>query len=156
MSTTYDYFFNSELPLSALTEAINRAVGCSLAPWEGNAEDLYCRFLSMELSLGRHNLVNDGSLNFEDFAYQLSLRIAGRDIDLTDMSVPAMALIAYALHRSLGIVGLLVYDVQIELARYVSNIDPESGEPWMEDVQSNECVVFPEHFEVLNRRLRRS
>ena len=156
MSICIDYFFNHSHDLSALAQEINDWVGCSLSPYEGNPEDLFCRFFGMELSLSKHTLENDRELNFEDFTYQLGIRIPIPDANLRAMQLPAIALMAYALYRRLKITGMLVYDVQILLARYEERFDSELNEAELFDVVSGEFIRFPAHLDALNRRLQES
>jgi hypothetical protein len=153
MSTRIDYFFNYPGDLPSLAAAINQTLGCTLVPGEEDPGDMYCRFLAMELDLVEHTLDNDGDLDFESYAYCLGIRIPAPDITLIDMQLPALALIAFALHQRLGIVGMLVKDLQILLARYEGHIDPESEEAWMSDVESGDCVILEDHLGVLNSRL---
>jgi hypothetical protein len=152
MSICIDYYFNHPHDLSDLAQEINGWVGCSLSPYEGNPEDLFCRFFGMELSLSKHTLENDDELNFEDFTYQLGIRTPMPDADLRAMQLPALALMACALYRRLQITGMLVYDVQVLLARYEERLDSELNETGLFDVVSAEFVRFPAHLETLNRR----
>jgi hypothetical protein len=156
MSICINYYFNHPHDLSALTQEINGWLGCSMTPYEGNPEDLFCRFFGMELSLSQHTLENDRELNFDDFTYQLGLRTPVPDADLRSMQLPAVALMAYALYRRMGIVGMLVYDVQILLARYEERIDSELNEARMFDVVSGEFVRFSAHLDALYHRLPES
>lgn len=149
MSISVDYFFNHSTDLPALTEEINRRVGCALSPYEGNPEDLFCRFFAMELSLAKNELENDGELNFEELAYQVGIRTPVPDADLRGMQLPLMALLAYALYRRLGIVGMLVYDTQALLARYEERVESEANGARMFDIISGEFVEFPTHLETL-------
>ena len=153
MSICIDYFFNYPHDLSALAQEINGRLGCSLSPYEGTPEDLFCRFFAMELSLSKHPLENDRELNFEDYTYQLGLRAPIPDADLRSMQLPAVALLAYALYRRLKITGMLVYEVQILLARYEERLDSESGAAELFDIVSGEFVRFPAHLETLCGRL---
>ena len=123
MSICVDYFFNHPSELTALAKDINGWVGCSLAPYEGDPEDLFCRFFAMELSLSKHSFENDRDLSFEDFSYRLGIRSPIPEADLRAMQIPAVAFIAYALFRRMGIVGMLVYDAQSLLARYAARVE---------------------------------
>lgn len=147
MSICVDYFFNHPSELSSLADRINGWIGCSLSPYEENSEDLFTRFLGMELTLSRHTLENDRELNFEDFTYQIGIRSPVPDGDLRSMQVPAMAFIAYALFRRMGIAGMLVYDGQSLLARYEVRV--ENGLDELFDAVSNTTVRFPDHLQSL-------
>jgi hypothetical protein len=151
MSVCVDYFFNHGYELSAVAKEINGWIGCSLSPFEGNREDLFSRFLGMELTLSKHSLENDRDLNFQDFTYRLGVRSPIPEADLRPMQIPAMAFIAYALFRRMGIVGLLVYDVQSLLARYEARVTDGLDELF--DLVSNRVVRFPDHLETLVRNL---
>jgi len=156
MSICIDYYFNHPHDLSALAQEINGWVGCTLSPYEENPEDLFCRFFGMELCLSKHTLANDRELDFEDFTYHLSIRTPVPDADLRSMQLPAVALMAYALYRRMGIAGMLVYDVQILLARYEERLDSELNEARMFDVVSGKIVRFPAHLDSLYSRLPES
>ena len=151
MSVCVDYFFNHPSKLSSLAEQINGWIGCSLSPYEDNPEDLFSRFLGMELTLSKHALENDRELNFEDFDYRIGIRSPIPDGDLRSMQVPAMALIAYTLFRRMSIAGMLVYDVQTLLARYELRV--ENGLDELFDLVSNRIVRFPDHVESLVKDL---
>ena len=155
MSITVDYFFNHEDELPTLARKINSWVGCFLSH-EGTPNNLFCRFLGMELSLSTHTFENDGELNFEDYAYCLSLRTPMPDADLRRIQNPAMILIAYALYYRMSLKGMLVYDMQHLLARYEDRIDLKlSGAEEMFDSVTGMFVMFPEHLEALQKRLRK-
>ncbi len=96
MSITIDYFFNHSNDLLELTNNINLGLGCSLAPYEDDPENLFCRFFGMEFSLSRHNLENDGECKFEDYAYDLGFRVPAPDGDLRTIQLPTISLITYA------------------------------------------------------------
>ncbi len=153
MSITIGYFFNHPHDLLALAEEINAKLGYSFSPYQGNSEDQFCRFLGMELSLFKHTLENDREVNFEDFTYQVDTRTPWASADLRAMQLPAMALLAFALYRRMGITGMLVYDAQVLLARYEERLDSESGEMGMFDTVSDQFVRFPIHFDALHSRL---
>ena len=151
MSVCVDYFFNHPSELSSLTQQLNGWIGCSLSPYEGNAEDLFSRFLGMELTLSKQSFENDRELNFENFTYRIGIRSPLPEANLRSMQVPAMAFIAYALYRRMGIVGMLVYDLQTLLARYEARV--ENGFDELFDLVSNRVVLFPAHLESLVRYL---
>jgi hypothetical protein len=153
MSICVDYFFNHPSELPALAQEINNWVGSSLLPYQGDPEDFFGRCLAMELDLSKHSLENDGELDFQDFKYQLGIRSPLPEADLRTMQIPALVLIAYALFRRMGIAGMLVYDVQILLARY--EIRVEDGLDELFDLVSNKVVPFPDHFESLSSHLHK-
>lgn len=153
MSITIDYFFNHSDDLPELTRNINAWLGCSLSPYEGDSEDLFCRFLAMEFSLSMHDLENDDELDFENYKYEIGFRVPAPDGDLRISQLPAIALVAYTLYRRMKITGMLVYDVQTLLARYEERLEPESNSPEIYDTVSGEFVSFPKHLETLQKRL---
>lgn len=153
MSVTIDYFFNHSDDLPELTRNINGWLGCSLASYKGDSEDLFCRFLAMEFSLSTHDLENDRELDFENYKYELGFRVPAPDGDLRILQLPAIALVAHTLYCRMKITGMLVYDVQTLLARYEERLEAEDNTPEIYDVVSGEFVSFPKHFETLQRRL---
>lgn len=144
MSVTIDYFFNSDEPLDRLARQVHDWLGADLQPYEGDPEDLFCRFLGLEFSLGMNELDNDRELDFESFRYEIGTRTTISEAHLRPMQLIAMSLIAFTLHQRLGITGILVYDLQRLLARYEERHD-EHGERVLFDVVSQEPVRFPEH-----------
>jgi hypothetical protein len=156
MSISVDYFFNHEDDTPALARKINSWVGCFLSH-EGTPNNLFCRFLGMELSLSKHKFENDGELNFEDYTYCLSLRTPMPDADLRRIQILTMILIAYALYYRLNLKGMLVYDMQHLLARYEDRADLKgSGGEEMFDGVTGMFVMFPEHLVALQERLHRA
>ena len=153
MSITVDYFFNYPEGLAAIAELMNKSLGCSLSPYKGDSQDMFSRFLGMELSLSSHDFENDKDLNFEEYAFYLSLRTPMGLAALRGMQLSAMAYIAYILYFGFKITGMLVYDGQILLARYEEQVDSEAGENWLYDTTSKQFVTFPEHIDKLRKRV---
>ncbi len=153
MSVTIDYFFNHSGDLPELAKNINAWLGCSLAPYEGDAEDLFCRFLAMEFTLSKHELENDDELDFESYKYQIGFRVPAPDGDLRILQLPAIALVIYTLYRRMKITGMLVYDVQTLLASYKERLKPESNMLEIYDTVSKEFVSFPKHLETLQKQM---
>jgi hypothetical protein len=151
MSITVDYFFNCADSLSAIAEQMKMSIGCSLLPYQGDSNDLYCRFLGMDLDLQKSYFENDGDLNFEDYTFHLSLRVGMAP--LREMQIPAMAFIAYALRFRSHIAGMLVFDGQVLLARYEERLDPDDGEANLYDTISDQFVKFPSHLSTLMNRI---
>ena len=153
MSISVDYFFNHSHDLPALAGEINRWVGISLSPYEGNPEDLFGRFLGMELSLSKHNFENDGwELNFEDYTYYLGIRSPMPDADLRGLIFPTMSLLAFVLFHRMKITGMLVYDMQRLITCYKEKLNPETGELELYDTELWEVVRFPEYLNSLRKR----
>jgi hypothetical protein len=153
MSITVDYFFNYPGTISATGDLINESIGSRLSPYEGDANDLYCRFLGMELNLLPQTFENDGELNFQDFCFHLSFRTSLGAASLREMQLPGMALIAYSLLCAHGFGGMLVFDGQVLLARYEERHDPKTGANRLFDTVSNEFVIFPHHLSTLEQRV---
>lgn len=155
MSITVDFFFNHPNNLAETAKSINGWLGCSLTPYEDDQENLFCRFLAMEFSLSEHNLENDRDCNFEDYGYELSFRTPIPDSDFRIIQIPAIALVIYTLFSRMGITGMLVYDVQLLLAKYEERILSETGQKGLFDVISNESISFPKHFVMLQEYLEK-
>lgn len=146
MSVTVGYFFNARKPLHEFAADVNGVLGCSLAPYEGDVTDFYCRFFAMEFSLNHHDLVADRDLNFNDFNCCLEVRIPSPDNDLLAIATETMVAVAYVLFARLDIhKGLLVRDVQSLIARYELRHN-EFNEPLWHDSVSAKFVEFPEHW----------
>ena len=152
MSITIDYYFNHPGDFDSVAEDLKLWLGCNLAPYEGNPADLYSRFLGMEISFGEHTLETDRDLNFEDYRYFIGIRTPLPDAELRPVQILAMATIPYVLYKHLRITGLLVYDVEIALARYDSRPGPD-GEEALFEVLSNTSVRIPYHLRVIASRL---
>jgi hypothetical protein len=156
MSTTIDYFFNHPDNLADIAKSINPLLGCSLAPYEGDVEDFFCRFFGMEFSLSEHTLDNDRECNFEDYRFHIGFRVPVPDGDLRVMQVPTIALVIYILFSRMGVTGMLVYNIQTLLGRYEERILSEESKGDLYDVVSNELVSFPEHFATLQKRIQKT
>jgi hypothetical protein len=153
LSITVEYFFNSDKKLPELAQELNLWVGSSLAPYEGDATDYFCRFLGMELSLSTHTFENEGACNFEDFKYYLSLRTSIGVADLRIMQIPVMIYIAYCIYRRLGLIGLLVFNGQIVLARYEEQFNQQIDALDLYDLQAGEFVDAPHYIDALSSRI---
>lgn len=149
MSISIGYFFDSSESLSGVASNLHLWLGCDLSPYEGNPEDLYSRFLGMELSLHKNDLLDDDFVdnepNFSKYDYCLSIRTPLPDLDFRPLQLTTMLSIVYALHRRLQITGMLVFDFQKLLARYETRIN-EQQQCLLFDSVSNQWVRFPEHF----------
>jgi hypothetical protein len=148
MSVDISFYFNAPGTLPEVAQAADGVLGCRFVPYEGNADDLFSRFLSFEMSLRRHDLVSDGPLDFDRFAFSIGLRVPVPDSALLGFQLETIGLVAHVLLlRGTATEGILVYDVQRLLARYEASaagpIDRISGEP----------VVFPDHLDELRSRL---
>ena len=153
MSIEIDYFFNFPKSLDELAADLRLWVGCELRPYEGDPDDLYCRLLGMEFSLGTHRLERDGELDYGNYRYRIGIRTPIPDADFRPHQLLTMATLVYAMHRRLGVTGMLVFDIGRLLARYEHRTDPSSGEPVLYDEVSAEPVTFPRHFASLLERM---
>ena len=153
MSITVDYFFNHADNLAEVAEQVNMGIGCSLLPYQGDPNDMYCRFFGMDLDFLKAEFENDGDLNFEDYKFHLSLRTSVGMAARRPIQIPTMISVAYALCLHLHITGMLVYDGQVLLARYEERLDPESGEYSLYDTVSDKFVRIPSHLRALVNRL---
>lgn len=153
MSITIDFCFADSRPLSQLAEEINGWIGCRLAPYQGDHQSYFCRLLGMEFSLTKHDLQNDGELDFENHSFYLGIRTAIPDAGFRPLQLPTMAFVAYALYQRIGLTGILAFDVQVLLARYTERIDPKTNEPSLFDEVSNDFVRFPKHINDLMRQM---
>ena len=149
MSVDISFYFNAPGTLAEVAADADRVLGCRLTPYEGNADDLFCRFLSFEMSLHRCTLVEDGDLDFPRFAYDIGLRVPAPDSDLLGFQLETIALVAHVLlRRGTATEGILVYDVQKLLARYEA-----TAEGVIDWTASEDPISFPDHLEELRSRL---
>ncbi|HXG63604.1 MAG TPA: hypothetical protein VNO70_00765 [Blastocatellia bacterium] len=153
MSITIDYFFNDDRSLPELAEEINDWLGCQLSPYQNDPNDFFCRLFGMEFALSEHRLENDGELDFQNYRYELGIRTPLPDADFRPFQLPVMALVAYALYSRLRITGILVFDVQLLLARYKERLNPGTNTVHLFDEVSNEFVSYPKHISDLVRRM---
>lgn len=153
MSITVDYFFNHNESLQELANSINACLGSQLAPYENDAEDFFCRFCSTEMSLGEHSLENDRDCDFENYRYQLGFRTSASNAILRPIQVSVMSCVIYALYVRRNITGLLVYNIQRTLARYIEREDSISKEVGLFDEFSQRFIEFPAHINELEARI---
>src|SRR4051812_28627767 len=150
MSVTVQFAFNAPGSLAALQATVGGAIGVPLRPYEGDAEDLFCKFLGLELSLWANHLEDDRELDFSRYGFVLSTRTAAPNAARRLYQVEATALVALSLLLA-GVVGegLLSYEVQILLARYTVDRDV------IYDAVSAKAVQLPQHLVDLRTRMAR-
>ena len=154
MSVTIDYFFNNHKKLSELGEDLSKNIGVNLQPYkQGDTEDLFCRFLGMEFSLGKHSLENDRECNFEDYTYHLSFRLPTPDAQFQPIALTTMLIVAYALYERLEITGMLVFDLQRLLSCWESAVNPENNLKTPFDKINNCLVIFPHYLDTVRSKL---
>jgi len=112
----------------------------------------------MEFSLRRHELENDGECTFEEFEFLLGSRTSAPDGDLRAFQVEGMIIVACALHARAAIDrGLLVFDTQKVLARYVAAPDRSgNARQCLHDLVSGKDVRLPDHFADVDARIPRT
>ncbi|WP_375505809.1 hypothetical protein [uncultured Nostoc sp.] len=153
MSCTINYFFNYPQDLAQTAKDINECLGCSLAPYLGNTDDWFDIFLSMEFSFGEQRLGNNGELDFENFRYGIDFRTAAGASAARPIQLPAIAAVVYAFYYQLGITGILVFDVEILIARYEERDIPDWGKGLYDVVSNNPFVGFGAHLRLLEQRM---
>ncbi|GAA0245018.1 hypothetical protein GCM10010492_50450 [Saccharothrix mutabilis subsp. mutabilis] len=118
MGIELQYFFNSPLPLPELAAVLDHELGCAFKPYQSDEPAYSTTLLGMGVSLGRHDFENDCELDFESFQYYLDLQTSAGMGDRRPVQLPLLLAITHVIHRRLGYPGILVYDLQILLARY--------------------------------------
>jgi hypothetical protein len=153
MSVDIDYFVNYPKDIQGLADDINSWIGCNLLPYEGNKRLYFAPYLGMEFALRVHSLENDQELDFENFTYELGFRTSGGAGGKAPIQLPALLVVVYALHHSLGIRGMLVYEVESVLARYVERDINGYGRRLFDVLSQTPFVSFPAHLSLVSKRL---
>jgi len=148
MSVTVDFAFNASKALPELATDVNGALGCSLGPYRGSSDDLYCRFLGLEFSLGEHPYEDDRDCDFKRYRYLLDSRTAMSEAHMRQIQLEVTALAAFVLVlRGIAKEGILTYNIQRLLARY-----SRRGEREVFDGVSELAVEFPRHLVHIRER----
>jgi hypothetical protein len=126
VSVTIEYYFNSPLELPALAEQLNVALGCHLMPFQDDTREYLTRLMGMPFELKPCDFENDGELEFESYTHSVRFRTRGRQ-GLQEIQLPALLCVAAVLQKRLEYDGMLVYDVDVLLARYKNFVDILSG-----------------------------
>jgi len=160
MSFSINYFFNSDKSLSELVAEINEVIGCSLILSAGSPEySTAFPFFGMEFSLclnptsDYEGYVDAGELKFSQYNYDLDLTTYWGQADARPTQLPIMLSIVYMLHRRLGIMGMLVYDIQILLAKYEERQIEENLCVLYDIVTETKFLRFADHMEAIQKRL---
>ncbi|WP_334726093.1 hypothetical protein [Nostoc sp.] len=154
MSYKIGYFFNYPQDLAQTAKDINEWLGCSLAPYLGDTEDWFDIFLGMELSFRKvEGFENEGELDFENFRYEINFRTAMGGAGARPIQLPAITAVVYALYHRLGITGILVFDLQILIARYEERDIPDWDKGLYDVVSDNPFVGFGAHLKLLEQRM---
>jgi hypothetical protein len=118
VSVTTEYYFNAPHDLPALAEELSGALGCDLKPYKGDEKDYFARFMGMEFSLGPCDLESDGELEYESFAYEVSFRTSWGAAHWRPIQLPTLLCVVKVLQQRFEYEGMLVYDLDVLLARY--------------------------------------
>jgi hypothetical protein len=154
MSYKIGYLFNYPQDLAQTAKDINECLGCSLAPYLGDTDHWFDRFLSMEFSFGKiEGFENEGELDFENFRYEINFRTAVGAARARPIQLPAIATVVYALYRWLGITGILVFDMQILIARYEERDIQDWGKRLYDVVSDSPFIGFGAHLSLLEQRM---
>ena len=154
MSVHICYYFNYPKDPQELASDINMWIGCNLSPVDDDKDYFHSRYLSMQFSLSpQDGLLNDGELDFENFGYQLCFRTAVGTANARPIQLPALLIIVYALHHSLGIAGMLVYDVEKLLAKYVEREVDSYGKMLFDVVSNSPFIGFGAHLDLVRKQL---
>ncbi|HEY4019272.1 MAG TPA: hypothetical protein VGM75_11330 [Pseudonocardiaceae bacterium] len=157
MSVTVDYFFNSPLELPALAEQVNMALGSALVPQEGFPHNYLTWFMGMEFSLDTVQglLEDDRDLDFTSFRYSCGTRTIGSN-QMRQIQVPVMLSVIQVLQWRADLGGILVYDVQTLLARYVRKDPPVSARsvevPFLDVLSDTDLGDFERHLAAVSGR----
>ncbi len=154
MSVSVDYFFNASETLSSLAAQANDCLGCLLVPEQDNPEVYVARFLGMDLALSQTgDYVNDHELDFENFEFELSFTTWASHPILRPIQLASMVVSIYALHCFFGITGILVYDMNTLLARYVELEVEDHGRQLYDLVSRTAFINYPDHLAIISSRL---
>ena len=141
MSIEWHYFFDADLPLHELASKVNDCLGCNLTPYEGDATDYFCRFLSLEFSLGHNPFHYDPEHELGSHLYELSTRVPSPDGELLAIQPEVMVIVPYVLFARMNVdAGVLVDDSMFVTARYETRINPDGRRGWYDAVADTEVV----------------
>ena len=98
--------------------AVNKAIGCNLAPYQGDATDYFCRFLSVEFSLRHNNFHFESQHELGGHQFQIEARVASPDNELLAIQPEIMVIVPFVLHARMGVTsGILTFETDI-VARF--------------------------------------
>lgn len=120
MGISVEYYFNSGLALPELAQQLNAPLGSRLAPFHDDqpAGEHIGRTAGLQTELDHNIHEDDGELAFGAYRYQLALHTSGGPARLRPIQLPVMLSIVRVMHELWGYDGMLVYDVDVLLARY--------------------------------------
>ena len=109
--------------LEQLKSQLEEILGIQLSHYEAGSEILkayYGKLLTIDIELSVNNLDTDREMNFSDFQYVLSTRVAGQVCaqQLSDLQVPLTNSIGALVSKHLGVEVMVTIEVQELYARY--------------------------------------
>lgn len=109
--------------LEDLKSQVEEILGIRLSHYETGSAILrayYGKLLTIDLELSVNNLVTDREMNFSDFQYVLSTRVAGQACaqQLLDLQVPLTSSIGALVSTHLDVEVMVTIEVQELYARY--------------------------------------
>lgn len=156
VSVDLDYYFNSPQELAAVARQVNRVLGSTLAPYQGDPDDYFAWFMGMEFSLlPERGLYDDGELDYSSFRYSAGFRTTTGT--LLPIQLPVMLAVVRVLQCEARLGGMLVYDAQMLLARYVPKDPPVPANsleaPFTDVVSGTDLDDFGRHLTAVASRL---
>lgn len=132
MSHTVQVCLKYNGPLPALKQDVERVLGIQLMHFEAGSPTLhafYGRLMTIDVELSTNNLETDGALNFSDYQYVLSTRVAAHACAerLRELQVPLTDVIGLLLNHHLGVEVMVTIEAQTLLARYQTSAGDASG-----------------------------
>ena len=148
MSRSLDFLFDTTHTDERLLERLRGVCGLSFRPATDGRSYYYCRFLWREISLERNIFREIEEYPVEKLGWYL--HIDRTDPDWVDIDVASWALLSYlVMHASAGSEGLLVFDLEVPLARYLFK-----GGELIDTLADNGVIQFPEHVARVGERWR--
>ena len=125
MSHTVEVCLNYSGSLHELKGEVERVLGIQLPHYEAGSPSLrafYGKLLTMDVELSTNVLDTDRNLNYSDFQYVLSTRVAGQVCadQLLKVQVPLTDVIGVLLSHYLQFEVMVTVEAQRLLARYKS------------------------------------
>lgn len=130
MSHTVEVCLNYSGSLQELKGEVERVLGIQLPDYEAGSPSLlafYGKLLTMDVELSTNGLDTDRDLNYSDFQYVLSTRVAGQVCadQLLKVQVPLTDVIGVLLSHYLQVEVMVTVEAQRLLARYKSGEESE-------------------------------
>ena len=130
MSHTVEVCLKYDGSIDALKAEVERVLGIRLPQHEVGSPTLrafYGKFLTIDVELSTNAFDTDGEINYADFQYVLTTRVAGQACadQLMKFQVPLTDTIGALLSHYLGVEVMVTIETQQLLARY--RVDEGSG-----------------------------